>query len=285
MLSGASEANICIETLKRLTKSLEDSIETGKKYQMYQRNLKLEITRLDILDKVTNQLRLRTLLWESKVSWSEALENWYHSDFSSLDVEEMTNMVMRFTKNITQLEKGLEENDILPTIKSQVQEMREKLPTIGYLKNQNLKKRHWMKIESLMAGKKLETDEKLTLKVIQELGVFDHEQELMEIAAAASAEATLENMLNKIQDTWKHLEFIVLGHKDSSDVFVLGSLEEIQAALDESNIAVQTIAASRHVAPIKARLDEWIKQLNLFSTTLVAIKIKFYFFISFKGHY
>ncbi|XP_074097467.1 dynein heavy chain at 16F [Cotesia typhae] len=268
LLSGASEANICIETLKRLTKSLEDSIETAKKYQMYQRNLKLEITRLDILDQVSNQLRLRTLLWESKVSWSEALENWYHSDFSSLDVEEMTNMVMRYTKNVTQLEKGLEENDILPTIKSQVQEMREKLPTIGYLKNQNLKKRHWMKIESLMAGKKLETDEKLTLKVIQELGVFDHEQELMEIAAAASAEATLENMLNKIQDTWKHLEFIVLGHKDSSDVFVLGSLEEIQAALDESNIAVQTIAASRHIAPIKARLNEWIKQLNLFSTTL-----------------
>lgn len=247
---------------------MEDCAEMAEKYKMYQRQFKLEITRLDILDQVTNRLRLRTLLWQTNITWSEALENWYCSDFNTLDVDEMNNMIMRYTKNVTQLEKGLEENDILPRIKSQVKLFCEKLPTISYLKNHNLKKRHWLKIESLM-NRKLQQDETLTLKLIEELGVFDHEKELMEIAGAASAEATLENMLEKIQDTWKHLEFIVLGHKESSDVFVLGSLEEVQAALDESNIAVQTIAASRHVAPIKARLDEWIKQLELFSMTLV----------------
>ncbi|XP_053596859.1 dynein axonemal heavy chain 6 [Microplitis demolitor] len=267
LLRAKSDANICLKTLEKLTKRLEDCAEMAEKYKMYQRQFKLEITRLDILDQVTNRLRLRTLLWQTNITWSEALENWYCSDFNTLDVDEMNNMIMRYTKNVTQLEKGLEENDILPRIKSQVKLFCEKLPTISYLKNHNLKKRHWLKIESLM-NRKLQQDETLTLKLIEELGVFDHEKELMEIAGAASAEATLENMLEKIQDTWKHLEFIVLGHKESSDVFVLGSLEEVQAALDESNIAVQTIAASRHVAPIKARLDEWIKQLELFSMTL-----------------
>lgn len=50
-------------------------------------------------------------------------------------------------------------------------------------------------------------------------------------------------------------------------------MEEVQAVLDESNINMNTIASSRHVGPIKPRVDEWIKNLDLFSKTLVSISI------------
>lgn len=59
-----------------------------------------------------------------------------------------------------------------------------------------------------------------------------------------------------------------MSHRDTKDVFILGSLEEVQTVLDESNINMNTIASSRHVGPIKARVDDWIKQLELFSQTL-----------------
>ena len=36
-----------------------------------------------------------------------------------------------------------------------------------------------------------------------------------------------------------------------------------------SQVNISTIAGSRHVGPIKSRVDEWGKQLNLFSETLV----------------
>lgn len=65
------------------------------------------------------------------------------------------------------------------------------------------------------------------------------------------------------------MEFIVIPHKDSKDVFILGTLEDVQAVLDESNININTIASSRHVGPIKQRVDEWTKNLDLFSRTLV----------------
>lgn len=72
-----------------------------------------------------------------------------------------------------------------------------------------------------------------------------------------------------MEESWKTLEFIVIAHRDSKDVFILGSLEDVQTILDESNININTIASSRHVGPIKARVDDWIKQLELFSQTLV----------------
>ena len=119
---------------------------------------------------------------------------------------------------------------------------------------------------------------------------------------------------------WKSTEFIVLPHRDSKDVFILGGTDDIQVLLDDSQVSrerkgkgrrggereegegikriqsslwqiffcrhnhhymyvnispillqvnISTIAGSRHVGPIKSRVDEWGKQLNLFSETLV----------------
>lgn len=78
---------------------------------------------------------------------------------------------------------------------------------------------------------------------------------------------------HQVEDSWKALEFIVLSHKDSKDVFILGGTDEIQQVLDDSNINVATIASSRHVGPIKSRVDEWVKQLDLFGKTLVSEQI------------
>lgn len=72
-----------------------------------------------------------------------------------------------------------------------------------------------------------------------------------------------------MEDSWNGLEYIVIPHKDSKDVYILGSLEDVQTVLDESNINITTIASSRHVGPIKGRVDEWQKNLDLFTRTLV----------------
>lgn len=259
---------MCTATLKDLTVKLAECANTAAEYRNHQKGFKVEITRFDILDHVTNEVKLRGLLWESVVTWADTVEDWYRADFDSLNVEEMTSLTMKNLKNIAQLEKGLPANNIVPRLKENVELVKDKLPIIGYLRNPNLKARHWLKIESIL-NHKLKGDEPATLELFESLGAFGYPNELMEIAAAASSEAGLEIMLKKVEDTWKTMEFSVMPHKDSKDLFVLGSLEEIQTALDESNINIQTIAASRHVGPIKPRVEEWSKQLELFANTLV----------------
>lgn len=109
----------------------------------------------------------------------------------------------------------------------------------------------------------------VTLELLENLNVFGYSNDLMEVSAQASSEAALEALLKKVEESWKALEFIVISHRDSKDVFILGTLEEVQTVLDESNININTIASSRHVGPIKPRVDDWLKQLDLFSRTLV----------------
>lgn len=228
---------------------------------------KLEVTRFDVLDEVMNDVKLRILLWESVESWGKTLEEWYHCDFNSLNVEDMNLFTAKNVKNITLLEKGLPKNLIVPKLKDDVELMKNKLPVVAYLRNPALRQRHWLKIENIL-GYKFKADEELTLNLLEDLKVFQYPNELMEVSGQASSEAGLEALLKKVEEAWKSLEFSVMLHKDSKDVYILGSLEEVQTVLDESNINITTIASSRHVGPIKPRVDEWLRILDLFSRTL-----------------
>lgn len=68
---------------------------------------------------------------------------------------------------------------------------------------------------------------------------------------------------------WKTLEFIVFPHKETKDVYIMGTLEEVQQVYDDSNITINTIVNSRHVGPIKSRVEDWVKKLDHFNKTLV----------------
>ena len=66
------------------------------------------------------------------------------------------------------------------------------------------------------------------------------------------------------------MEFPTVTYKDVKDIFILGGTDDIQALLDESNINISTIASSKHAGPIRARVDEWVHQLELFGKTFVS---------------
>lgn len=39
-----------------------------------------------------------------------------------------------------------------------------------------------------------------------------------------------------MEDSWKSTEFVVLPHRDSKDVFILGGTDDIQVLLDDSQV-------------------------------------------------
>ncbi|KAJ8983473.1 hypothetical protein NQ317_014931 [Molorchus minor] len=256
-----------MDFLTDLNDRLVICLQKATEFKNYQKQFRLEVTRFDMLDEVMADVKLRMLLWESVETWAKTVDEWYHSEFSTLDVDDMNLFIAKNMKNVNQLEKGLPPNLIVPKLKDQVELMKDKLPVITYLRNQAMKQRHWMLVENVL-NYKFKADQVITLELLENLNVFSYPDELMEISGQASSEAGLEALLKKVEEGWKGLEFTVIGHKDSKDVFILGSLEDVQAVLDESNINMNTIASSKHVGPIKPRVDEWVKNLDLFSRTL-----------------
>ncbi len=65
------------------------------------------------------------------------------------------------------------------------------------LRNPSLKQRHWDNIENVVNYRFLE-EEPITLGLLVKIGAFEHSEEIQEVAAQASSEASLEGILKKV---------------------------------------------------------------------------------------
>ncbi|CAG5121595.1 unnamed protein product, partial [Candidula unifasciata] len=227
----------------------------------------VEVSKFDALEETHAELKLKDMLWNAIDEWESFMNEWMTAPFETLDPEQMSNTTLKYAKNVLQLEKGLPPNGVVPILKEKVEFIREKMQTITDLRNPCLKPRHWEMIEATIEHHFTEEDP-MTLGKLVEIQAFKHAERLQEISGQASSEASLESILKKVTDSWKSTEFIVINHKDSKDVYVLGNTDDIQQLLDDSNINIATIASSRHVGPIKHQVDEWQRDLDLFGRTL-----------------
>ena len=76
------------------------------------------------LEELFTELRLKRLLWTSLGEWEMICKAWDEADFSKLDPDEVTATTMKYLKSVTQLEKGLQPNNVVPLLREKVDEMR-----------------------------------------------------------------------------------------------------------------------------------------------------------------
>ncbi|KAG9259763.1 dynein heavy chain 6, axonemal, partial [Astyanax mexicanus] len=235
-------------------------------YKSYQTNFKVDVTKYESLEELSAEVKLKHLLWDALEEWDSLQNDWMQTKFDELDPELLTTQVYKYGEYVSQLEKGLPPNSVVPRLKAGVEFVREKLPVISVLRNPCLKAHHWDTLESIVGCSLLK--QPLTLSVLQELNIFTYSHEIQQVSDQASGEAALEAVLKKVEDSWKTTEFVVLPHRDCKDVFILGETDDIQVLLEDSSINIDTVASSLYVGPMKARVDEWQRLLNLFRQTL-----------------
>ena len=104
------------------------------------------------------------------------------------------------------------------------------------------------------------------------MGVQNHMDALCEISGKATAEKSLEDQLAALRRLWaEDMELSLVAYKQDQtkmDLWILGDLETVVTALEDSLVSVASIAGSRFVAPIRDEVDEWQRNLLLLQETL-----------------
>jgi dynein heavy chain len=270
ILDAEAERKVVLEKVQRLVETINGMQDRAHEYRTYQKKFSIEVTKYEELEEVHAELRLKELLWNSMEEWDQLLVEWYNLEFNTIDPDEMGQVVQKYAKYAHQLDKGLPPNEVVKILKKKVEKQKDRMSVITNLRNDAFKPRHWQMIEEIL-GEELpaeDSEQKLTLKLLDEWEAFEHTEEIEEVSGQASGESALVLMLKKVEDMWKTAEYVVLPHRDSKDVFILGGTDEIQVQLDDSRVAVATIASSRYVGPIREKVEEWQKNLNLMNETL-----------------
>lgn len=89
-----------------------------------------------------------------------------------------------------------------------------------------------------------------------------------EISGRASGEAGIELQVEEIKRKWQELNFEVKSYRDYKDKFIIGSVEDIIAALDDHQLKVQTMLGTRYVAEIRSEVEFWEGKLLLIQETI-----------------
>ena len=241
--------------------------EKAQRYQFQQEVLQVEIVQYDELREARADLDVKLSLWSSLKTWSEFTHLWMHARFDKIDVEEISKQVGIYNKVYSKAKRMLEANPVVALLREKISEFQNTLPVVSDLRNPDLQKHHWDAIQRLL-NHDVKNDPNFTLGTLITLNAMAHKSEIAIISNKAAQEMQLQEMLNKVIFTWGELSFPIAQHKDSKDVFVLGNLEDIMAALDDTLVTINTIQGSRFVEPIKESVDDWSHKLLLFQETI-----------------
>ena len=266
--SPDSQAHRMVKILRDYGQRMEELKAQSTKLAHYQAVLKQPVQTYDTLDEVAADLTMKTKLWEAMAEWQALTQGWREARFQDIDVDDIGKQVQSFLKVATRAERSLPGNGVAVKLKGLVDDFKALLPVVSDLRNKALRPRHWAEIEGAL-GQTIDPARAYSLGELLDMNVVEHQPEISVVAVKAVSELGLEELLEKkVTSVWAALEFVVNPYKDSKEVFILGGVDDIVAALDESLVTINTILGSRYCGHIRADVEGYQKRLMLLSETL-----------------
>ena len=270
-----SMPNQVLEYLDAVQETTGQLDAKSKEYLDYQNVLGLAAANWELIEELKEDLALKIKLWQTVGEWKQSSSTWISVPYNEIDINVVTKQMLTYRKICSQCEFGMPNNEVVPKLKAEVNDFYMTIPLITDLTNPAMTERHWSQIHSILEFQLYSTEAEpletiMTLGQLMDRDIKRFAQELSDIASTASNEQGLEIMLEKLVKTWRKLEFEVLPYKDKKNVYILGGVDDIISALDDSLITISTLMGSRYVGPIKAQVEDWHIKLNKFQDTLDA---------------
>uniref|UniRef100_A0A670KJQ6 Dynein axonemal heavy chain 2 n=1 Tax=Podarcis muralis TaxID=64176 RepID=A0A670KJQ6_PODMU len=217
------------------------------------------------LQKLERELDYIQQVWEITKEWEVHWNEWKVVSFKTLKTEVMENIAFALFRKLNKLSKELKDRnwEIIETSKSKIEQFKKTMPLITDLRNPALRERHWEQVKDLVLRAFDQDAEDFRLENIIELGLDKHVEKIGEISSSATKELAIEQVaLANIAKTWDVTTLDIVPYKDKGHHRVRGT-EDVFQALDDNQVALSTMKASRFVKPFEKDVDRWERCLSL----------------------
>ncbi|KAL7983007.1 hypothetical protein Chor_013613 [Crotalus horridus] len=226
------------------------------------------------LQKLERELDYIQQVWEITKEWEVHWEEWKNGSFKTLKTEVMENTAFALFRKLNKLSKELKASEpggpcdgergekemdrnweIIETSKAKIEQFKRTMPLITDLRNPALRERHWDQVKDLVLRTFDQDAEDFRLENIIELGLDKHVEKVAEISSSATKELAIEQ-------TWAVTTLDIVPYKDKGHHRIRGT-EDVFQALDDNQVALSTMKASRFVKPFEKEVDRWERCLSL----------------------
>ncbi|XP_045081518.1 dynein axonemal heavy chain 2 isoform X2 [Coregonus clupeaformis] len=203
-------------------------------------------------------------VWEITQQWDAHWDEWKAGQFVTLQTESMENTAQAMFKKLHKLSRELKDKqwEIVDFSKNRIDQFKRTIPLISDLRNPAMRDRHWKQICHEVQRSFDHTSPEFTLEKIVALGLEQHADKISEISGAASKELSIEQSLEGISMTWEETSLDIAPYKDKGHHRLRGT-EEVFQALEDNQVTLSTMKASRFVRAFEKEVDHWERCLSL----------------------
>ncbi|XP_036403568.1 dynein heavy chain 2, axonemal [Megalops cyprinoides] len=203
-------------------------------------------------------------VWQITQEWEGHWEKWKGGHLTTLQTESMENTATVMFKKLHKLSRELRDKqwEILSTSKKKIDQFKRTLPLIADLRNPAMRDRHWEQIKEELQRPFDQSGSDFTLEKIVALGMHQHTEKISEISGAASKELSIEQSLEGIAKAWEETCLDIAPYKDKGHHRLRGT-EEVFQALEDNQVTLSTMKASRFVRAFEKEVDRWERCLSL----------------------
>ena len=260
------EPHVVLEELEVARTKLLQLDDLSKTYSEYQALFNIPVYEYKNLNEASQLFEKQHKLWTTMLLWMEKTSLWHSADFRQVDIELLSQESQEIFKSASIIHKQLN-NQVTQMFLEKCTKFKHLLPTILDLGNPSMKARHWEQIFVILK-QGWSPSTVFSLENLIEYSVLDYSKEVGDISANASGEASLEASLEKIRESWIETKFEVLNYRNSNNVYILSSLDDIFTLLEDNQVTLQTMIGSRFIQGVRNDVETWQHKLSLFSDTL-----------------
>ena len=203
-------------------------------------------------------------LWAVARDWQELYSEWKGCKFEAIQADQMETAAQNQNKKLTRVAREVKDKDweFVQMYRKRIDQFRKTLPLIIDLKNPAMRPRHWKQLSAEIERDINPATEDLTLGLMIDYGLDQFAEQVSAISGAASKELSIEQTLMGIESTWSQTNLEIVAYKDRGH-FILRGTEEIYQTLDDHQVTLSTMKASRFVKAFEADVDRWERTLSL----------------------
>uniref|UniRef100_A0A667XC84 Dynein axonemal heavy chain 2 n=1 Tax=Myripristis murdjan TaxID=586833 RepID=A0A667XC84_9TELE len=243
-----------LEALKQEENTIVHSLAMFKIEQPCSKDIQMMEKDLSYLQQV----------WEITQEWNSNWDKWKGGQLAILQTESMEHTAQATFKKLHKLSRELKDKqwDIVGFTKNKIDQFKRTIPLIADLRNPAMRDRHWQQIRHELQVSFDQTSAAFTLDKIISLGLDQYADRICEISGAASKELSIEQGLEGIAKTWEEMILDIAPYKDKGHHRLRGT-EEVFLALEDNQVTLSTMKASRFVKAFEQEVDRWERCLSL----------------------
>ncbi|NWV36400.1 DYH1 protein, partial [Grantiella picta] len=263
--SDVNQAHELAGDARDVRKQLKELQDLAALYNNRERLFGIRVTDYSVLSKMLKEFQPYYDLWTTVSDWIKWNESWMNDSLLKIEAEELEKNVNDSVKTMARCVKQFKDS---PDCQSVAMDFREKMddfkqyvPLIQGLRNPGMRSRHWEMLSNQIKAD-IELDPSMTFGRCLELNLQDHMESVLKVAETASKEYAIESALNKIENEWKSVSFIVVLYKETK-TYILKSTDDISQLLDDHIVLVQSMSFSPFKKPFEERMNLWESKLKM----------------------